>query len=237
MAYGARWSACRYEGEKRRIDEIRRLTQRRDEINERIRVAEARRDLAAIADLKFGALPELESRLRSLQQEKATSQLLAEVVRPEDIARVVSRWTGIPVERLSQSERSKLLDLEAQLKTSVVGQDEAVSAVAQAVLRGRAGLAARDRGSSFLFLGPTGVGKTELAKSLARLLFDDERMMIRIDMGEPATCLALSISASGGAASGEEEAILTRRIPHCRRIHGAAFGRSADRRPARVHRP
>ncbi|PNG99339.1 Chaperone protein ClpB, partial [Tetrabaena socialis] len=135
-------------------------------------------------DLRYGALPEVEERIKALRAAQPADALLSEEVGVEEIAAVVSRWTGIPVSRLQQTERDKLLQLRPELAKRVVGQEAAVAAVADAVLRSRAGLAARSRGSSFLFLGPTGVGKTELAKALAQLLFDDEKMMIRIDMGE-----------------------------------------------------
>ncbi len=131
-------------------------------------------------DLKYGALPEVDEQIKRLRAAGSSDAMLTEEVGPEEIAVVVSRWTGIPVSRLKQSEREKLLELKQQLQQRVVGQEEAVAAVADAVLRSRAGLAARQRGSSFLFLGPTGVGKTELAKALAQLLFDDEKMMVGV---------------------------------------------------------
>ncbi|KAF5833291.1 ClpB chaperone, Hsp100 family [Dunaliella salina] len=174
-----------YNSERARLDEIRGLQSKREQMLVNIDLAEQRGDLARIADLKYGALPEVDSRLKVLRDAAPQANaMLTEAVGPEEIATVVSRWTGIPVVRLQQTEREKLLHLSGELHKRVVGQDEAVNAVADAVLRGRAGLAARNRGASFLFLGPTGVGKTELAKALAAMLFDDERMMVRIDMGE-----------------------------------------------------
>ncbi|EFJ47196.1 hypothetical protein VOLCADRAFT_61636 [Volvox carteri f. nagariensis] len=174
----------RYQQERSRLEELRRLVQKRDEILVNIQLAEQHNNLARIADLRYGALPEVEERIKALRVAQPADAMLSEEVGPEEIATVVSRWTGIPVSRLKQSEREKLLELRSELQKRVVGQDDAVAAVADAVLRSRAGLASRNRGSSFLFLGPTGVGKTELAKALAQLLFDDEKMMIRIDMGE-----------------------------------------------------
>ncbi|GIL53361.1 hypothetical protein Vafri_9031 [Volvox africanus] len=174
----------RYQQERSRLEELRRLVQKRDEILVNIQLAEQHNNLARIADLRYGALPEVEERIKAIRAAQPSDAMLSEEVGPEEIATVVSRWTGIPVSRLKQSEREKLLELRAELQKRVVGQDAAVAAVADAVLRSRAGLASRSRGSSFLFLGPTGVGKTELAKALAQLLFDDEKMMIRIDMGE-----------------------------------------------------
>ncbi|KAG2488361.1 hypothetical protein HYH03_013051 [Edaphochlamys debaryana] len=174
----------KYDREKARVEELRRLAQKRDEIMVNIQLAEQHNNLARIADLRYGALPDVEERLKALRAAQPADALLSEEVGVEEIATVVSRWTGIPVSRLQQTEKDKLLELRAELQKRVVGQDAAVAAVADAVLRSRAGLAARQRGSGFLFLGPTGVGKTELAKALAQLLFDDERMMVRIDMGE-----------------------------------------------------
>ncbi|KIY99611.1 Chaperone protein clpB [Monoraphidium neglectum] len=129
-------------------------------------------------------MAEVDDTLKRLRAAVPADPMLAEEVGTEQVAEVVSRWTGIPTTRLQQTERDKLMHLAAELHKRVVGQDTAVDAVAAAVLRSRAGLAARNRGSSFLFLGPTGVGKTELAKALAQQLFDDEKMMIRLDMSE-----------------------------------------------------
>lgn len=203
-----------YQMEKERLDAIRRLQEKREELMVNITLAEQRGDLARIADLKYGAVPEIEASLNKLRAKAPENQILTEEVGPEEIAAVVSRWTGVPVSRLQQTERQKLLTLRAQLHQRVVGQDEAVSAVADAVLRSRAGLANRSRGSSFLFLGPTGVGKTELAKALAGLLFDDERMMVRIDMGEYMEKHSVSrlIGAPPGYIGHEEGGQLTEAI-------------------------
>lgn len=174
----------RYKQEKERLDEIRRLQQKKQELAVALEQAENRGDLARIADIKYGALQDVGETLKRIQCEVPSDAMLTETVGPDEIAVVVARWTGIPVSKLQESDREKLLNLSDELHERVVGQDEAVSAVADAVLRSRAGLSATERGANFLFLGPTGVGKTELAKALAYLLFDDEKQLIRIDMGE-----------------------------------------------------
>lgn len=154
--------------------------------------ARIRGDKNKLADLEYGAIPEIKSAIARLEAENkkkaaesTESRMLTEVVGPDQIAEVVARWTGIPVTKLSQSERKKMLELPEIIKKKVVGQDEAVVAVSEAVMRARAGLARVHQPlGSFLFLGPTGVGKTELAKALAVELFDSEKSMIRIDMSE-----------------------------------------------------
>ncbi|GIL60022.1 hypothetical protein Vafri_14648 [Volvox africanus] len=204
----------RYTRERERLEQLRRLAQKRDDILVNIQLAEQHNNLARIADLRYGALPEVEDQIKALRAAHPTDAMLSEEVGPEEIGGVVARWTGIPVSRLRQSECDKLLELRAQLQRRVVGQDAAVAAVADAVLRSRAGLAARNRGSSFLFLGPTGVGKTELAKALAELLFDDERMLIRIDMGEYMERHSVSrlIGAPPGYVGHEEGGQLTEAV-------------------------
>jgi len=182
----------KHQDEKSRLEEIRRLRNKIKEVNTKLLQAERERDLARVADLRYGALPDLEAQLQKvtmederIKQENAEDRLLTEVISEKEIAEVVSRWTGIPVNRLQKSESAKLLDLHKRLKQKVIGQDEAVDVIANAILRARAGLAPQGRPiCSALFLGPTGVGKTELAKSLAEELFDDRQNMIRIDMSE-----------------------------------------------------
>ncbi|XP_009792440.1 chaperone protein ClpB1-like [Nicotiana sylvestris] len=175
----------RYKKEKERIDELRRLKQKRDELIYALQEAERRYDLARAADLRYGAIQEVETAIANLESTSAESTMLTETVGPDQIAEVVSRWTGIPVSRLGQNEKEKLIGLGDRLHQRVVGQDHAVRAVAEAVLRSRAGLGRPQQPTgSFLFLGPTGVGKTELAKALAEQLFDDDKLMIRIDMSE-----------------------------------------------------
>lgn len=178
----------KYTKEKERIDELRRLKQKRDELMIALQEAERRYDLARAADLRYGAIEEVEAAIAKLEnrsEEDKDGTMLTEAVGPDQIAEVVSRWTGIPVTRLGQNDKERLIGLAERLHQRVVGQDHAVSAVAEAVLRSRAGLGRPQQPTgSFLFLGPTGVGKTELAKALAEQLFDDDKLMIRIDMSE-----------------------------------------------------
>jgi ATP-dependent Clp protease ATP-binding subunit ClpB len=177
---------AQYQEEKKRVDAQRDLRKKLEDTKQGIQEAERRYDLARVAELRYGTLPELEKSLVALQSKEPEGKaMLPETVGPEEIADVVSRWTGIPVKKLSQTERDKVLDLGGQLHNRVIGQEEAVDAVAEAVLRSRAGLGRDNQPTgSFLFLGPTGVGKTELAKALAFELFDDEKHMVRIDMSE-----------------------------------------------------
>ncbi|KAJ3126817.1 hypothetical protein HK098_007111 [Nowakowskiella sp. JEL0407] len=189
---------ARYENEKTRIDELRKLNLKLEDLKNRVSEAERRYDLALAADLKYGAIPETQKRISELEQQMVEERsqvdassgetgrkILSDIVGPEAIAEVVARWTGIPVEKLSKSQVERLMGLEDVLHQRVIGQDAAVTAVAHAVLRSRAGLSGENQPlGSFLFLGPTGVGKTELAKALASELFDDEKYMIRIDMSE-----------------------------------------------------
>src|SRR5437588_531415 len=150
-----------------------------------IEQAERQYDLNRAAELKYGRLAELERTLKIESEKAGKTRLIKEEVDEEDIAEVVSRWTGVPVSKLLEGEMQKLLHLEEELHQRVIGQDEAVTAVAEAVLRARSGLKDPNRPiGSFIFLGPTGVGKTELARALAEFLFDDEKSMIRIDMSE-----------------------------------------------------
>jgi ATP-dependent Clp protease ATP-binding subunit ClpB len=182
----------RHQQERGAVTELTALKQKQEEIMDKIARAERDRDASRIADLKFGALPDLRGRIAALeaqmQSEKQTApqdKLVSEIVTSEDIARVVSRWTGVPVARLSQSDRSRLLQLASRMSTQVIGQEHAVRAVADAIVTSRANLASRHRPiASLLFCGPSGVGKTELAKALARELFDSEDHMVRIDMSE-----------------------------------------------------
>ncbi|KAK9793452.1 hypothetical protein WJX73_009135 [Symbiochloris irregularis] len=174
----------RYSQEKQRLDALRDLQKKKENMLIKLEQAELRNDLAMAADIKYGGLHDVEEAIKTKRAQAPEQAMLSEEVGPDDIATVVARWTGIPVSRLQQAERARLLRLKADLHQRVIGQDAAVASVADAVLRSRAGLASTERGSSFLFLGPTGVGKTELAKALAALLFDSEKMMVRIDMRE-----------------------------------------------------
>ncbi|MGH2452642.1 MAG: ATP-dependent chaperone ClpB [bacterium] len=178
-----------WEQEKKAIGALRETKQRIEEARRQVEEAERRADLEAAARLRYGTVPDLERQLAAqearLRETQQARPLLKEEVTPEDIAAVVSRWTGIPVTKLMEGEMAKLLALEERLHERVVGQDEPVAAVADAIRRARAGLKDPRRPiGSFMFLGPTGVGKTELARTLAALLFDDEDAMVRLDMSE-----------------------------------------------------
>jgi ATP-dependent Clp protease ATP-binding subunit ClpB len=180
---------AKWEGEKQAILRVRAIKKEIDEVNSQMEEAERAYDLNRMSELKYGKLPELQNKLKEeeaiIAAKSKDEQLLKEEVGEEDIAKVVSRWTGIPVTKMLTGEREKLIHLEDVLHERVVGQDEAVKAVSEAILRARAGIKDPNRPiGSFIFLGPTGVGKTELAKTLAESLFDDERSMIRIDMSE-----------------------------------------------------
>ncbi|CAF2182006.1 unnamed protein product [Brassica napus] len=211
----------KYRKEKERIDEIRRLKQKREELMFALQEAERRYDLARAADLRYGAIQEVESAIAQLEGTSDDNMMLTENVGPEHIAEVVSRWTGIPVTRLGQNEKDRLIGLADRLHKRVVGQDQAVNAVAEAILRSRAGLGRPQQPTgSFLFLGPTGVGKTELAKALAEQLFDDENLLVRIDMSEYMEQHSVSrlIGAPPGYVGHEEGGQLTeavRRRPYC----------------------
>jgi ATP-dependent Clp protease ATP-binding subunit ClpB len=175
-----------WEQEKQAIDAIRSLKEELEELRTRV---ERETDLAAAAEIRYGRIPELERRIEDATAHLASIQeggaMLKEEVDAEDIAEVVARATGIPLNRLMESETSKLVHLEELLHERVIGQDQAVTSVANAIRRSRAGLSDPNRPiGSFMFLGPTGVGKTELARALAEFLFDDEKSMVRIDMGE-----------------------------------------------------
>jgi ATP-dependent Clp protease ATP-binding subunit ClpB len=180
---------ARWESEKQAIAAVRKLKEQIEQTRNEIEQAERRADLEAAARLRYGTLRDLEARLRDgekrLAELQASGALLKEEVDAEDVAQVVSRWTGIPVSRLLEGEMEKLIHMEDRLRERVVGQEQALQAVANAVRRSRSGLQDIDRPiGSFIFLGPTGVGKTELARALAAFLFDDDRAMVRIDMGE-----------------------------------------------------
>ncbi|MDP8980139.1 MAG: ATP-dependent chaperone ClpB [Acidobacteriota bacterium] len=219
-ALQAQWQA-----EKEGVQRLRGLREQLEQTRVDIEKAERQYDLNRVAELKYGKLTELERRLTSeeakLAEKQAGTRLLKEEVDEEDIAGVVSRWTGVPVSKLLEGEMRKLLHLEEELHQRVIGQDEAVTAVAEAVMRARSGLKDPNRPiGSFVFLGPTGVGKTELARALAEFLFDDERAMIRIDMTEyqEKHAVARLIGAPPGYVGYEEGGQLTeavRRRPYC----------------------
>jgi len=213
-ALKAQWQA-----EKEAVQRLRTLREQIEQTKHLIEVAERAYDLNKVAELKYGRLVELERQLKAeqdaLEARQGQVRLIKEEVDEEDIAEVVSRWTGIPVAKLLEGELQKLLHLEDELHKRVVGQDEAVKAVAEAVLRARSGLKDPNRPiGSFIFLGPTGVGKTELARALAEFLFDDERAMIRIDMSEyqEKHTVARLIGAPPGYVGFEEGGQLTEAV-------------------------
>ena len=177
---------AQWENEKKALEGQKTIKERIDRVKHQIEDAERRYDLEELSQLKYGELPKLQEELKaSMGNERPKNSMVKEEVTEEEIAQVVSKWTGIPVAKLAQTERDKLLQMDSLLKKRVFGQDQAIDAVSDAVLRARAGLKAQNRPiGSFIFLGPTGVGKTETAKALTELLFDDERNMIRIDMSE-----------------------------------------------------
>ena len=177
---------ARWQLEKQSVQQLRTLREQIDEVKIEIEQAERQYDLNKAAELKYGRLRQLQQQLQEAESaSKNPKQLLKEEVSEEDIAAVVSRWTGVPVSRLLEGEMKKLLNLEDELHRRVIGQEEAVTAVAEAVIRARSGLKDPKRPiGSFIFLGPTGVGKTELARALAGYMFDDEHNMVRIDMSE-----------------------------------------------------
>ncbi len=208
----------RYDNEKEAITDLRTLRETLDSARNQLERAERSYDLERSAELKHGIIPNLEKQIADAElkiKENQDNRLLKEEVDEEDIAAIVSRWTHIPVSKLVQSEKEKLLSLADHLHCRVIGQDEAVQAVADAVLRARAGLKDPKRPiASFIFLGPTGVGKTELAKSLAENLFDDERAMVRIDMSEYMEKFSVSrlVGAPPGYVGYEEGGQLTEAV-------------------------
>ena len=208
----------RYDNEKKAITDLRTLRETLDTARSQLERAERSYDLERSAELKHGIIPNLEKQIADAElkiKEHQENRLLKEEVDEEDIAAIVSRWTHIPVSKLIQSEKEKLLALADHLHCRVIGQDEAVQAVADAVLRARAGLKDPKRPiASFIFLGPTGVGKTELAKALAENLFDDERAMVRIDMSEYMEKFSVSrlVGAPPGYVGYEEGGQLTEAV-------------------------
>ena len=209
---------AQWENEKNAIGRVQQLREKIEDPNRQIEAAEQSYDLEKAAELKYGRLPEAKKQLEEEErraQSAKDSNILRDRVTDEEIAKIVERWTGIPVSRLVQGEREKLLTLDETLHKRVVGQDEAVQAVTEAIQRSRAGIQDPNRPiGSFLFLGPTGVGKTELAKALAQALFDDENNMVRIDMSEYMEKYSVSrlIGAPPGYVGYEEGGQLTEAV-------------------------
>ena len=209
---------AQWENEKNAIGRVQQLREKIEDLNRQIEAAEQSYDLEKAAELKYGRLPEAKKQLEEEErraQSAKDSNILRDRVTDEEIAKIVERWTGIPVSRLVQGEREKLLTLDETLHKRVVGQDEAVQAVTEAIQRSRAGIQDPNRPiGSFLFLGPTGVGKTELAKALAQALFDDENNMVRIDMSEYMEKFSVSrlIGAPPGYVGYEEGGQLTEAV-------------------------
>ena len=210
---------ARWENEKQSIGKVQSLRQEIEKINAEIEMAQNRYDLNKAAELKYGRLPQLQKELEEAEKageaEEKEDTLLRDKVTEEEISRIVARWTGIPVAKLMEGEREKLLHLEDILHQRVIGQEEAVTKVSDAILRSRAGIRDPKRPiGSFLFLGPTGVGKTELAKALAEALFDDEHNIVRIDMSEYMEKYSVSrlIGAPPGYVGYEEGGQLTEAV-------------------------
>lgn len=208
---------AKWQKEKDEIGKVQKLREQLDEVNSQIEKAEREYDLNKAAELKYGKKPQLLKQIEEAEKDKVKSDnvLLHDRVTEEEISKIVARWTGIPVSKLMESEKQKLLNLSSVLHERVIGQDEAVDKVAEAILRSRAGIQDPKRPiGSFMFLGPTGVGKTELAKTLAEKLFDDEKNLIRIDMTEYMEKFSVSrlIGAPPGYVGYEEGGQLTEAV-------------------------
>ena len=209
---------AKWENEKQAIGKVQKLREEIENVNSEIEKAERNYELNKLAELKYGKLPELQKQLEEeeeLTEKSKEDGLLRNKVTEDEITKIVSRWTGIPVTKLMEGEREKILNLDKILHKRVIGQNEAVEKVTEAIMRSRAGIADPTRPiGSFMFLGPTGVGKTELAKSLAESLFDDEKNMIRIDMSEYMEKFSVSrlIGAPPGYVGYEEGGQLTEAV-------------------------
>jgi ATP-dependent Clp protease ATP-binding subunit ClpB len=208
--------AGRWEEEKEKLGAAQKIKENLDQARNELEQAQREGDLTKAGELAYGAIPDLEAKLKTIEEEEDKAGSLAqEVVEPDMIAHVVSRWTGIPVDKMLEGEREKLLAMETEIAKRVVGQKEAVEAVSTAVRRSRAGLQDPDRPmGSFMFLGPTGVGKTELSRALAEFLFDDESAILRVDMSEymEKHAVARLIGAPPGYVGYEEGGALTEAV-------------------------
>jgi ATP-dependent Clp protease ATP-binding subunit ClpB len=205
---------AKWQAEKKSVQSVQSLKEQLDRARAEVEIAQRRGDFAKAGELTYGVIPGLEKQIGEID-DKNKAALVNEAVTPENIAQIVSRWTGIPVDKMLEGEREKLLHMESSLEKRVVGQNEAVRAIANAVRRSRAGLQDPNRPiGSFLFLGPTGVGKTELTKALAAFLFDDDTAMVRIDMSEFMEKHAVSrlIGAPPGYVGYEEGGVLTEAV-------------------------
>lgn len=205
----------KWEEEKSSIEKIKNLKKEIDDVKTEIELSERNYDLEKTSELKFGKLPKLMEELKNLNEESGEDKILTTEVTEETIAQVVNGWTGIPVAKLTSTDREKLLGLDDELHKRVVGQDKAVEEIVDAILRSRAGLQNKNRPiGSFIFLGPTGVGKTELSKALSEYLFDDEKNMVRIDMSEYMEKFSVSrlIGAPPGYVGYEEGGQLTEAV-------------------------
>ncbi len=208
-----------WHAEKDRVNNVQKMQEQLDQARSEVEMAQRKGNLGRASELMYGVIPDLQRKIEEAQEQQQDhpdeNQLVSKAVTEQGIAAVVSRWTGVPVDRMLEGERAKLLRMEDELRKSVVGQEPALKAVANAVRRARAGLQDPNRPiGSFLFLGPTGVGKTELTKALARFLFDDEKAMVRIDMSEfmEKHAVARLIGAPPGYVGYEEGGILTEAV-------------------------
>ena len=206
---------AQWENEKARVDQLSRIREQIDQVNGEIQKAQQKGDLNKAAELQYGTLPSLKKQLAEEENKMKDVSLVHERVTENEIGRIVSRWTGIPISKLTESERSKTLHLDDELHRRVIGQDEAVTKVSEAILRSKAGIKDPTKPiGSFMFLGPTGVGKTELAKALAQALFDDEKNIVRIDMSEYMEKFSVSrlVGAPPGYVGYEEGGQLTEAV-------------------------
>ncbi len=208
---------AQWDNEKAQVDKVNKLKEELDGVHTQIEAAQREYNLDKLAELQYGRLPELERKLKEEEERgrQRDTSLVQEAVTEEEIAKIISRWTGIPIAKLTEGEREKTLHLEEELHKRVIGQEEGVRLVSEAILRSRAGIKDPSKPiGSFLFLGPTGVGKTELAKTLARALFDDENNMVRIDMSEymEKYSVARLIGAPPGYVGYEEGGQLTEAV-------------------------
>ena len=214
LEQGSAELTAKWQAEKGKLADVQTLKEQLEHCRHELEVAQRQGDLAKAGEIAYGRIPELEQKLAEAEENSA-QEMVQEAVTDDDIAAVVSRWTGVPVEKMLEGERDKLLQMEAKLHERVIGQGEAVTAVSNAVRRARAGLQDPNRPlGSFLFLGPTGVGKTELCKALAAFLFDDEQAMLRIDMSEymEKHSVARLIGAPPGYVGYEEGGALTEAV-------------------------